>query len=46
MGDITNMPGIKMVAIKEGALPMEEPNPEAAITSYTIIKVKEVQFRQ
>ena len=42
IGDMTQMPGIKMVAVKEGALPIEHPTPQAAMIAYTIIKVKDV----
>jgi hypothetical protein len=42
IGDMTEMPGIKMVAVKEGALPIEDPTPQAAIIAYTIIKVEHV----
>lgn len=42
IGDITQMPGIKMVAVKDGALPMEDPVPQATMLAYTIIKVKDV----
>lgn len=44
IGDITEMPGIRMAAVKEGELPIENPNPEVALLSYIIKKVKDVPF--
>jgi hypothetical protein len=44
IGDITKMPGIKMVAVKEGATPIEESTPDAAFIAYTIIKFKDVSL--
>lgn len=38
IGDMSSIPGIKMVAVKEGAVPIEEEKQSAVIISYTIIK--------
>ncbi len=41
IGDMSLMPRIKMVAVKEGAVPINDEKANAAIVCYTIIKFKE-----
>jgi hypothetical protein len=43
IGDITSLPGIEMVAVKDGATPIEGPVRNAVLLSYTIVKSKDVQ---
>jgi hypothetical protein len=42
IGDITSLPGIEMVAVKDGATPIEDPIRNAVLLSYTIVKYKDV----
>jgi hypothetical protein len=42
IGDITSLPGIEMVAVKDGATAIDEPIRNAVLLSYTIVKYKDV----
>ncbi|HLF35513.1 MAG TPA: hypothetical protein VI583_14810 [Cyclobacteriaceae bacterium] len=44
IGDISLIPGIETIPVEQGAIPLEEKVPNGTLTSYTIVKYKEVKL--